>query len=130
MATKKQQKRRRKIRVHGAPERAMTDTPRPARTPAAKAAKVDTRKASPRRRTAATARQRRPVPEPSWSRSIKLSVGMMALMAVFIYFFGPSKQRGPALLVYAVGLGILYIPANYYIMRLAYRRAERMTQSR
>ena len=114
MATKKQQKRRHKRMVHGAPERTgQPAKPRPERPekPAAK-------------RPARSSRGGRSVPEPSWQRSIKRALLIVYLPLAVLFslgIFGGTRSL-PEGLIGAAPAALFFIPFDYYFGRMLYNR--------
>jgi hypothetical protein len=123
MATKKQQRRRQKIQRH---EYVYVDEAgNEVEPPTAPAARAE-------RKPAATAKQgargRRPVKPPTWMRAAKWAGAYTAFMVVISV--SNSKNGGSAVFsaLLALVLGVLILPAIYWMQRLQYRTYLRLVE--
>ena len=113
MATKKQQKRRRKRFVHGAPERAPQPT---------KARAREERPAKARSGRSRFAGQRQ-FPEPSLRRSIRRAgLVLISLVAIFYLLIDQGKHPFAAAVAQALPAALLFVPFDYFFGRFMYRR--------
>ena len=109
MATKKQDKRRRKLRVHG-PSASSVGAP-PAARPAVEKA------AAPRSR----GRGGRTPAVPSLQRSMKRGGGMFGLMIVLLYFTAKTKTFAAIALPPLIAVAA-FVPLDLWVSRWVYRR--------
>ncbi len=125
MATRKQQKRKQKARVHGY----VRDTPQQAERPAQEgrpARRASRRPAKPAPRSRSWLRT---PPEPSFQRSIRRS-GTLVLPALLLlwYFLSKPDQRSVATFATAVLLPVaVFIPFDYYATRFMNNMVKRKT---
>jgi hypothetical protein len=123
MATRKQQKRKQKARVHGYVKEPTSRPARPSHEP--RAARRPARPAQRERRTGWL----RTPPEPTLQRSIRRS-GTLVLPALLLlwYFLSKPDQRTVASFATAVALPVLvFIPFDYYATRFMNRMVKRKT---
>ncbi len=121
MATKKQQRRERKRRVHGT-EYVAPQVRRP--DPADRPARGEGRRRGGRLRS--TGRTARPIPTPSWRRAIKRAPIFAVVMFVLIHYViqDPAlSTQGEAL--QAAFFAVVTIPLTYLADRMTYRIAQR-----
>jgi hypothetical protein len=117
MATRKQLKRRRKVRVHGTPAEASGEAREPARS--APKERKDTGGESGR------GRRRRAIPEPSWRRSIQRGAFLFLGISVMFWLVGGRKHQLSAAAVAAIGPALLFVPLDYYMSRFTKDRLAR-----
>ena len=109
MATKKQDKRRRKLRVHG-PSASSVGAPPAARPAVSKAA-------APKAR----GRARRTPAVPSLQRSMKRAGGMFGLMLVLLFVTAKNKTFGVIALPPLIAVAA-FVPLDLFVSRWVYRR--------
>ena len=126
MATKKQQRRERKRRVHGS-EYVPPQVRHP--EPTEKPTRSKSRTGSRLRSTGRAGR--RPPPTPSWSRAIKRAPLFAALMFVLIHWIVPDDELTTAQEALQAGFfAIVTIPLTYLADRWAFRLAQRRLAQR
>jgi hypothetical protein len=116
MATKKQQRRRQKIQRH---EYVYVDEEgNEVEPPAATPARAERKPAAA---TAKGARGRRPVKPPTWIRAAKWAGAYAAFMVVISVSNSKKGSSAVVSVVIALALGVLILPAIYWMQRLQYR---------
>ncbi len=126
MATKKQQRRDRKRRIHGV-EYSAPQIKRP--DPADRPERTTTRGRSGRLRS--TGRAARTSPEPSWTRAAKRAPLFALIMFAAIHWILPNDGLSTqAQALQAVFFAIVTIPLQYFADRMAFRVTQRRLAGR
>ena len=118
MPTRKQQKRRRKRFVHGAPERA----PLPAGSERAEKAPPRAAKRPDRRSRTVSTRAGRKIPEPSLKRSARKAAGLFVLMTVAFWLIDARRHTVSVYALQSLVPALLFVPLSYYFDRFFHNR--------
>jgi len=114
-----QTKRKRRTKHRGTAAGTIQTRGRTGRPPSADEKKKQTR---------LQARERRMNTPPTWKGAITRAGLASVLMFVFLAVVGPSHNRIPSALVFALFAFALYVPGGYYMELMMYRRRQKQKQ--